>query len=161
VLVEVEADKTLKLDDQKIGRVLVTHLHSYATPFIRYDIGDLAALASRCSCGHDGPTLSNVYGREKTLVLHSNGKVSPFYVNAAEVEKVTRFKEYRIRQVGIQKIVAEISSSLLLTSEEISAFAKLIKRHAGEEFEIEAKAVSDIDWGPSAKRLGFRNEILC
>ena len=30
----------------------------------------------------------------------------------------------------------------------------------GEEFDVEVKAVSDIDWGASVKRLGFRNEIL-
>jgi phenylacetate-coenzyme A ligase PaaK-like adenylate-forming protein len=160
VLVEVGADSPFKLGDQKIGRVLVTHLHSYATPFIRYDIGDLASLARHCACGHDGPTLSNVYGREKTLVLHSDGRVSPFYVNAAEVSKATRFKEYRIRQTGMKKIVAEISAKPPLAPDEISAFAKVIKTHAGEEFEIEAKAVSDIDWGSSVKRLGFRNEML-
>lgn len=160
VLVEVSTDKSFKLGEQKIGRVLVTHLHSYATPFIRYDIGDLASLARQCACGHDGPTLSNVFGREKTLILHSSGRVSPFYLNAAEVTKVTRFKEYRIRQTGIKKIVAEISAEPPLVADEVSSFAKLIKMHAGQEFEVEAKAVSDIDWGSSVKRLGFRNEIL-
>jgi hypothetical protein len=81
-------------------------------------------------------------------------------VNAAEVSTVTRFKEYRIRQTGMKKIVAEISAKPPLAPDEISAFAKVIKTHAGEEFEIEAKAVSDIDWGSSVKRLGFRNEML-
>lgn len=160
VLVEVSTDKSFKLERQKIGRVLVTHLHSYATPFIRYDLGDLASLAQKCACGHNGPTLSNVYGREKTLVLHSNGIVSPFYMNASDMVKVARFKEYRIRQTGLKNLVAEISGRSSLTPEETAAFAKLIKMHAGEEFEVEVRAVSDIDWGASAKRLGFRNEIL-
>ncbi len=160
VLVEVSANKTLKLEHQTIGPVLVTHLHSYATPFIRYELGDLASLAPQCPCGHDGPTLSNVYGREKTLLMHSNGRVSPFYMNAVDMVKVTRFKEYRIRQTSLKNIVVEIGGRAFLEPEETAAFEKLIKMQAGQEFEVEVKAVSEIDWGLSVKRLGFRNEII-
>src|SRR4029077_21187209 len=40
VIVEI-VDRSYELDGMKLGKVLVTHLHSYATPFIRYDLGDL------------------------------------------------------------------------------------------------------------------------
>ncbi|MCF8210233.1 MAG: AMP-binding protein, partial [Rhodoferax sp.] len=40
------------------GRVLVTALHQYATPMLRHDIGDRAALLNHCpGCGLDLPTL--------------------------------------------------------------------------------------------------------
>src|SRR5262249_33096342 len=41
VMVEV-VDRRFEIDGANLGKVLVTHLHSYATPFIRYDLGDLA-----------------------------------------------------------------------------------------------------------------------
>src|SRR5262249_14362026 len=53
VLVEI-ADTSYEIDGARLGKVLVTHLHSYATPFIRYDLDDLACLRSTCPCGHDG-----------------------------------------------------------------------------------------------------------
>jgi phenylacetate-coenzyme A ligase PaaK-like adenylate-forming protein len=45
VVVEVESVNSIKVGNKKLGRVLLTHLHSYATPFIRYDVGDLASLS--------------------------------------------------------------------------------------------------------------------
>ena len=59
--VVIEVDRSLDVvGDETLGRIIITHLHSYATPFIRYDIGDLGKLSDVCSCGHDGPVLSNV-----------------------------------------------------------------------------------------------------
>ncbi len=43
------------------GRVLVTALHQYATPLVRYDTGDQAALHTACAgCGLDVPTLTRL-----------------------------------------------------------------------------------------------------
>jgi hypothetical protein len=36
----------------------------------------------------------------------------------------------------------------------------LVKRQAGKEFQVELKAVPEIDWRGSVKRLGFYNEVL-
>ncbi|WP_204310603.1 hypothetical protein, partial [Escherichia coli] len=63
VLVEIIPAASVRTVSGTTGLVLVTHLHSYATPFIRYDLGDIATLADRCPCGHDGPVLSNIQGR--------------------------------------------------------------------------------------------------
>ncbi len=69
--VVIEVDRNLDVvGDETLGRIIITHLHSYATPFIRYDIGDLGKLSDVCSCGHDGPVLSNVLGRARTLIKH-------------------------------------------------------------------------------------------
>lgn len=45
----------------KVGRVLVTALHQYATPLVRYDTGDHAALHDGCpGCGLAVPALSDL-----------------------------------------------------------------------------------------------------
>ncbi len=47
----------------EVGRVLVTGLHHWATPIIRLDTGDHAALHQRCpGCGANVPTLSDLVG---------------------------------------------------------------------------------------------------
>jgi len=160
VLVEVSNDESIQIDDKRICRVLVTHLHSYATPFIRYDIGDFACLADRCACGHDGPTLSNIYGRKKTLLKRSDGKLLAFHVRGYEMANIAKFDEYRIRQTDLKTIVVEIGGREFLTPEETASFIKLIKMHAGDGFEVEVKAVTKIAWGHNIKRLGFHSEIL-
>jgi hypothetical protein len=76
VVVEVDARDSVLVDGNRLGKVLVTHLHSYATPFVRYDIGDFATLAESCGCGHDGPVLSNIYGRNKRLLKRADGSIA-------------------------------------------------------------------------------------
>ena len=79
VIVEI-VDTSYDIGGAKLGKVLVTHLHSYATPFIRYDLGDLACLRGDCPCGHEGPTIYNLHGRLSSLLRHRDGRVSPFHI---------------------------------------------------------------------------------
>jgi phenylacetate-CoA ligase len=160
VVVEVDPGQSYHLGPHRLGRVLVTHLHSYATPFIRYDIGDLAVLAPECACGHRGPTLSNVYGRGKNLLKHRDGTVSPFYLGASLIAKFPELKEYRIRQSGIGTLVVEVGGRTALNPNEQDTIVNLVKQQAGNEFQVEVRVVPDIDWRGSVKRLGFYNEVL-
>jgi hypothetical protein len=160
VIVEVDATIPTQIGNQRLGRVLVTHLHSYATPFIRYDIGDIAYYSDRCECGHDGPTLSHVFGRSKNLLRMANGKVSPFYIPVDKLQEIASFEEYRIRQTDINRIVLEIGGREDLAMGDVQAFHNLIKSYTGAEFQVEVRPVIKIDWGARQKRLGFYNEIL-
>jgi phenylacetate-CoA ligase len=160
VIVEVAVEAQVELVTNKLGRVLVTHLHSYATPFIRYDVGDLATYHDRCPCGHDGPTLSSVYGRTKGLIKHSNGRLSVFFILGGELKSIANFEEYRIRQVSPQKIIVEIGGRETLSPGEIAGFVKFVNDRAGGDFEVEVRAVKEIAWGANVKRLGFHNELL-
>jgi phenylacetate-coenzyme A ligase PaaK-like adenylate-forming protein len=142
-----------------VGRILVTSLHSYATPFIRYDIGDVGTLLDSCPCGHHGPVLSHIYGRAKSFVKHADGTETMFFLRGKEMTAIARLDEYRIRQTGFQNIVVEIGGRESLSLAESSALAALVKEHAGEEFAVEIKATPKIDWGHGVKRLGFACEI--
>jgi phenylacetate-coenzyme A ligase PaaK-like adenylate-forming protein len=139
---------------------LVTHLHSYATPFIRYDIGDVAGLAPECACGHRGPTLSNVHGRAKNLLKHRDGTISPFYLGESLIAKLPEFKEYRIRQTAVGMLVVEVGGGTSLNPNEQETIMNLVTKQTGKEFQVVVKAVPEIDWGGRVKRLGFYNEVL-
>jgi phenylacetate-CoA ligase len=62
VLVEVLRDG-LPVDQGERGEVVVTNLHAYAMPFIRYRIGDLATRGAPCGCGAPFSTISEIQGR--------------------------------------------------------------------------------------------------
>ena len=160
VIIEVSKADHIDLENKQLGRLLITHLHSYATPFVRYDVGDVASLADRCSCGYDGPTLSDVYGRSKGLLKHADGRLSTFYIPYHRIRDVAKFDEYRIRQIDVKTIVVEIGGRQSLTADEIAAFVDLIKRRAGDDFEVRVKPVATIEWGNSVKKLGFHSEVL-
>lgn len=160
VIVEIARGGEIELGDAKVGRVLVTHLHSYATPFIRYDVGDFASLEDFCPCGHDGPVLTNIVGRSKGLLSHPDGRLTPFYAPGGEMMTIAEFDDYRIRQTAPSTLVVEIGGRTSLSASEHAAFADLVGAQAGSDFEIVVAPVAQIDWGANVKRLGFQNELL-
>ncbi len=160
VIVEVDTKERFDINNSLLGKVLVTHLHSYATPFIRYDIGDLACLKDCCPCGYNGPVLSNIYGRAKQLLKHPDGHVLPFFIRGGDMAKIAKVTEYRIRQTDIKTIAVEIDGREPITPEAIDAFKNLLKAHAGDAFDVKITQVAKIDWGKDTKRLGFRSDVL-
>jgi hypothetical protein len=42
------------------GRVIVTALHNYASPVVRYELGEVASWQPECVCGHAHPVLTNI-----------------------------------------------------------------------------------------------------
>ncbi len=158
VIAEV-VDRKVEVDGMNLGRVLVTHLHSYATPLIRYDLGDLACVGAKCPCGHNGPTIYNLYGRVSSAIKHRDGRMSPFNIRNRTLVTLVDYTEYRIRQTAYEKIVVEFGGRSELKPQEIAAVTSYLQERTGPEFEIEIKASKEIDWGQSRKRLPFRCEI--
>ena len=56
------------------GRVLVTSLHNFAMPFIRYDIGDIAEFGEPCDTGITWPVLNQVNGRVRDGITLPDGQ---------------------------------------------------------------------------------------
>ena len=160
VIVEVDNRDSVVVGSHRLGRVLVTHLHSYATPFVRYDIGDFATLSDGCECGHDGPVLANIYGRKKRLIRRSDGSVSRFTISAARILEIVKCDEYRIRQTTLNTIEVEIGGIDHLSPDRMAALKSLFKERAGGEFHININAVRNINWGNNAKRLAFHSDVL-
>jgi len=58
------------------GRLVLTNLHNYAMPFIRYETGDLAvAAATACPCGRGFPLIEQLEGRSQECVTTPSGKM--------------------------------------------------------------------------------------
>jgi phenylacetate-CoA ligase len=160
VIIEIDHHNSVVVNGQRLGRVLVTQLHSYATPFVRYDIGDFATLSEKCRCGHDGPALANIYGRKKDLLKRADGTIVPFIIRGGNIMNIVKFDEFRVRQTELDAIDVEIGGIDHLSDNQTAALATFFKTAAGDEFKIRINAVRQIDWGADVKRLGFRNEVI-
>lgn len=57
------------------GRLICTGFGNYATPLIRYDIGDVAMLAREgyCQCGREGIILDSIIGRVEDYIITPDG----------------------------------------------------------------------------------------
>jgi phenylacetate-CoA ligase len=74
ILVEIldESGHPCKAGDA--GRVVITTLNNYATPLIRYEIGDLAVAGAECPCGRGLPVIKQIQGRYRNLLTRPDGK---------------------------------------------------------------------------------------
>ncbi len=74
LIVEVVDDEGKACEVGVPGRVLVTSLHNFAMPLIRYDIGDIAEFGEPCDIGLNWPVLNQVNGRLRDSITLSNGE---------------------------------------------------------------------------------------
>lgn len=80
--VEILDDKDQLCRPGELGRVVVTPLHNYLTPLLRYEIGDCAIPGTDCFCGRGLPVLTEIAGRTRDmLTIPSGGIASPAFVN--------------------------------------------------------------------------------
>jgi phenylacetate-CoA ligase len=159
VVVESDDQLTTLFNGASLGRLLITHLHSYATPIIRYDVGDFAQLEQRCRCGHDGPTISNVYGRGKHFLRRPDGKLLPFYLSTRVLLATTAFEECRVRQTAIDSITVELGGRENITADEEENLKKVMTKATDPVFNITIKPVKEIDWSENPKRLFFSSSF--
>ena len=159
VIVECDHELNASFNGVTVGRLLITHLHSYATPIIRYDIGDFAELEEQCRCGHDGPVISNIFGRGKHFLRHPNGKLLPFYISTRMLLGAVTFKECRVRQFEVDTITIEIGGRPNITMDEEMRLKDLVIKATDPAFKIKIKSVEEIDWGDNSKRLFFSSSV--
>jgi phenylacetate-CoA ligase len=59
------------------GKIIVTNLHNYGMPFIRYEVGDLAAGLNLepCACGRKSVRLTKLVGRDNDNIVLKSGKI--------------------------------------------------------------------------------------
>jgi phenylacetate-CoA ligase len=159
VIVECDRQMSVSYNGTALGRLLVTHLHSYATPIIRYDIGDFGQVEQKCRCGHDGPTISNIFGRGKHFLRLPDGKLRPFYLSTRLLQRMVAFKECRIRQPDNKTIKVEIGGRENLTPDEEKKLKELIIKTTDPAFTIDITPVKEIDWSSNPKRLFFSSAV--
>lgn len=105
-ILEVVDDKNAQIIDQK-GRILATSLYNFATPFIRYETGDIGIISSvKCSCGREMPLLKEIIGRT-TDFLRLNDTIIGSPVLTVLMGKFD-IEQYQIIQKNVDSIVCRI-----------------------------------------------------
>jgi len=74
--VEVLDNDNNPVREGETGKIVVTTLHNYSMPLIRYDIGDMAILGpKKCKCGNPLPTFKEVTGRIYDYFVKEDGSL--------------------------------------------------------------------------------------
>jgi phenylacetate-CoA ligase len=73
-IVEILRNDGTAAREGEAGRIVATALHNFATPLIRYDVGDWAEVGPPCPCGRGLPTLQRILGRTRNALVLPDGR---------------------------------------------------------------------------------------
>jgi len=104
LLVEVLNDEGQPCKPGEVGRIVITDLHNFATPLIRYEIRDYAEVGPPCPCGRGLQTFSRIMGRRRNMVVFPNGERHWPLVGAYRFREVADIKQYQVIQHALDDI---------------------------------------------------------
>lgn len=136
LLVEVLRDDGSPCLMGETGRVVVTDLRNFATPLIRYDIGDYAEAGPVCACGRGLRTLARVVGRERNLIAMPDGTRHWPLVGFAGYRAIAPVVQYQLIQTDRENIEVRLVVERALTAAEEAALTAHIQKSLGHAFAV-------------------------
>ena len=143
----------------EVGDVVVTALHSYAMPFIRYSLGDVAVRGrGEYKDGTPFSTLGELRGRVVDLFKRADGRtVHPVPIMAPVLCTDYRWVgRYQLTQESLLRLVMYIVPLREPTEAEREKAARSVKKHLGEQVKLEVRLVDEIPFEQSGKYRAFR-----
>lgn len=152
LVVEV-ADHRGRALESGLGDVVVTDLHNYGMPFVRYANGDLAhALAGQCPCGRGLPLLGAVEGRRLDILRSADGRMIPGEFFPHLMKEVGAIEQFQVRQTARDQLDIAIVARPGFREQDLDYLRGEIVRVAGTAMTAEFRLVDHIPLTPSGKR---------
>jgi len=157
VLLEVVDDAGRPCEPGEIGRVLVTPLHNFAMPLLRYEIRDYAEVGAPCRCGRGLPTLKRIVGRERNMVMLPGGKRRWPLVGFHEYEAIAPIRQYQFVQRSLERIEMRLVVARPVSADEEGRLTEVVQRSLGHPFAVDFVYLDAIPIGANGKF----EEFLC
>jgi phenylacetate-CoA ligase len=150
----------------EVGEIVVTPLHNYAMPLLRYAIGDYAEVGGRCRCGRGLPLLTRIVGRKRNMLVLADGRsywpsfgtrrftqIAPILQQQFHQSAPDRLRVQLVVAEPLDKnqeaaIISHIQKALPAPFQITLEYVAEIPRNAGGKFELFTSAVN----GPSQTR---------
>jgi phenylacetate-coenzyme A ligase PaaK-like adenylate-forming protein len=159
LLVEVLDDEGAPCAPGETGTVVVTALQGFASPLIRYEIGDRAMVGTPCSCGRPHPVLTHIVGRTRDAVVLPSGERRHCYTLGFAFWQLSDLRHFQIIQRSLYDLEVKLVARRPLTSEVEAEVARRIKAATGDHFSIGFTYHDAIPHTPGGKFQDFICEV--
>lgn len=94
----------------EVGEVVVTHLHNFLCPLVRYRTGDYVRLSTRegCACGSSLPLIDAFEGRESDCLVDADGRRVWANELADHIESEFGLVDFQVVQTGRNEILLKL-----------------------------------------------------
>jgi len=163
VFLEVVGENGRQVAPGENGKIVITDLHNYAMPFIRYDMGDYAIWGGQCSCGRGFPVLTEIKGRSTESLLTPSGKtISPTELGHFLFvlrHYINYIREYQAVQHKINEVQFLVVPEDNFNSSTEKRLQTDLKTFFGKDVNIDINIVPEIKLEVSGKRLIIKSNI--
>jgi phenylacetate-CoA ligase len=160
VLVEVLRDGRA-VDPGERGEVVVTNLHAYAMPFIRYRIGDLATRSAPCRCGAPFSTIGEIQGRMIDYFPLPDGRLLHPYEIVSRLVWGPRewMRQYQLVQERRDRVVLYAVADEPPSAERLQEIERAVRPVLGPGVEFEVALVGRIPFESTGKLRPSRSLV--
>jgi len=136
------------------GEVVGTSLHSFAMPFIRYQLGDIVTKGfETCRCGQPFSTIRTVQGRMLDYFPLPGGRMMhPYEITGTHLlGAVSWIRQYQLIQEQVDRVILWVVPNTTPTNQELVQLEESVKSLLGVGVEFRVILVSEIQLEPNGK----------
>lgn len=134
------------------GEIVVTNLHSYAMPIVRYRTGDIGRLDSGpCPCGRALPRLKSVEGRQTDFLVAQDGRRLHALAIIYVLREIPAIQSFQVIQESLNRLVVRIVAASAIEAahrQTIEAKAKIL---LGADVDVTIEELASIPLTASGK----------
>jgi phenylacetate-CoA ligase len=159
VLVELLREDGSPCLPGEVGRVVLTLLHNFAMPLIRYEIGDYAEAGGPCACGRGLPVIRRIMGRRRNLLVMPDGSKHWPSFPSEKWSHVAPIRQLQMIQRSPAHIDVRIVAQRALTAGEKNRLMELLRTSLRYPYGMKVDELSWIPRQPGGKYEEFICEV--
>ncbi len=152
VYLEIIREDGSPAEPGEMGTLILTDLFNHAMPLIRYEIGDMVVSAGDriCECGSNLPMIEKYLGRDRDLILDSQGNPKPGYLFVEVIKHLNLDAQIQVVQPDKNSIMVNIARKSK-DEIDISGLKDAYRDILGPDIEIVVEYLDEIKRDPSGK----------
>jgi len=143
----------------EIGSVVVSALHNYAMPLLRYHVGDYAEVGPPCPCGRGLPVLTSVLGRTRNMITLPDGRRMWPRLGDVRWSHISSIRQLQVVQRAVDHLEVRLVVARPLTTEEEVDFTGGVLAAIGYPFRLTLTYLDRIERGPGLKYEEVISEV--
>jgi phenylacetate-CoA ligase len=159
VLLEVLDDNGKPCAPGEIGRVIITDLHNFAFPLIRYEVGDYAEVGDACDCGRGLPVLKCIKGRYRNILTTPSGERRYPQLGIQDLHEIAPVLQLQAVQHTLDDIEIKLVLQRPLQADEREKLTAKFHAMLGETFNFDIQQVDSIARSASGKFEEFISRL--
>ena len=155
-------DNERAVEEGKAGEVVLTGLHAFTTPLLRYRLGDVAERGpAPCPCGQPFATLRTIQGRTMEYFNRGDGTLIHHWELSQHItgESASLIARYQFVQKTTDRITMKLLPTRRLDDAAVAAIEARGQEKLGPAVRFEVQLVDHIPIAPSGKMIQSVNLV--